>query len=178
VASTATPPDLSIWLADLGLTSVQRDVRFVRSTNSLPLAPSRLRVEAATTGQGVLFAGLATTEFLAAKLVLPALAATVGLPAWRHYFAYDGEKAVATAAMFVDRGLAGFGWAYTLPCHRGQGAQMALLVCRIKDAAKLACDVVVAGTFEDIPERSNPSCRNLLRLGFRQQYVRDIYRSG
>ena len=63
----------------------------------------------------------------------------------------------------------------TRPSHRRRGAQGALLARRIRDAADLGCRWLVTETGEDLPERPNPSFRNMLRTGFELAYQRANY---
>ena len=66
---------------------------------------------------------------------------------------------------------ASYGFAATLPEHRGKGAQSALLAERIGRAAELGCDVVVTETGEQRDDRPSNSYRNILRAGFSEVAV-------
>jgi GNAT superfamily N-acetyltransferase len=102
--------------------------------------------------------------------VAPWVAGLVGQPGWRHYLAFDGKRAVATAAMYVDGNVAWIDFASTLPECRGRGAQSALIARRVADCAESGVATMVVETAE-----TSPSRRNLERLGFAAAYVRPNY---
>ena len=108
-------------------------------------------------------------------LVDPDLFSVLGTPGWRYYMAFDDERPIAGAAMFVQDGGAWFGVAGTAADARNRGAQTALLARRLSDAKRLGCSWVTAETSPDTAERPNPSYRNMLRAGFRVAYLRDKY---
>jgi len=103
------------------------------------------------------------------------LASAIGTPGWRYYMAFDAERPIAGAAMFVQNGGAWFGVAGTAADARNRGAQTALLARRLTDAKRLGCSWVTAETSPDSLELSNPSYRNMLRAGLRVAYLRDKY---
>lgn len=69
-----------------------------------------------------------------------------------------------------DVGWLGFG--ATLESHRGQGSQSAIFARRIRAAADLGVKLLITETGEELPDRPNPSYRNMLRAGFRLAYPR------
>ena len=104
------------------------------------------------------------------------LRALHGRERWRLYLALDGDTPVATGALFLsesDAGLIGqLTFGSTLPDHRGQGAQSSMIARRIEDARDAGARWIVSETDEELPERPNPSTRNLVRLGLPVIYVR------
>src|SRR6185503_6649986 len=72
------------------------------------------------------------------------LASAIGTPGWRYYMAFDAERPIAGAAMFVQNGGAWFGVAGTAADARNRGAQTALLARRLTDAKRLGCSWVTA----------------------------------
>ena len=65
-----------------------------------------------------------------------------------------------------------FAGASTLPTHRGQGAQSALLAMRVEDALAAGCRYLSAETGKPDPGEDNSSWNNMLRLGFRHLHDR------
>ncbi len=78
----------------------------------------------------------------------------------------DGQ-AVAAGALFIHDGVALLAGASTIPEGRRQGAQLALLECRLKYAAEAACDLATMGAAP-----GSASQRNAERQGFRIAYTR------
>ena len=107
---------------------------------------------------------------------VPWLRALHGRRRWHLYLALDGETPVATAALFVsDSDVGPIGqltFAGTLSEYRRRGAQSALVTRRVEDARALGARWIVCETDEELPNRPNPSTRNLIRLGFPVLYVR------
>ena len=134
-----------------------------------------LRIESIGAAHAETFAGVACAAFGMPAAVGPMLTATIGRPGWQHYLAFDGEQAVATAALYVREGVGWLGVGSTLPSHRRRGAQGALMARRIRDGGDLGCRWLVTETGEDTPEQPNPSYHNMLRTGFRLAYQRPNY---
>ena len=108
------------------------------------------------------------------ELVRPGIAAVLGQPGWRYYFATHEGRPTAGAAMFSDGIGAWFGLCATTPDSRGHGAQTALLSRRIADARALGCEWISAETFP-VMASENPSLRNMRGLGLRELYHRPWY---
>lgn len=102
----------------------------------------------------------------------PGISSTMGLPGWRHYFALDGDRPVAAAAMYVQDEHAWLGIGATVAADRCRGAQSALLARRLGDAARLGCHWASADTIAQTAELPNPSFRNMHRAGMRLLYER------
>lgn len=104
------------------------------------------------------------------------LRALYGRKRWHLYLALDGETPVATGALFLSESEAGvigqLTFAGTLPEYRRRGAQSALVARRVEDARAAGARWIVCETDEELPDRPNPSTRNLIRLGFPVVYVR------
>jgi GNAT superfamily N-acetyltransferase len=79
--------------------------------------------------------------------------------------------------MYARPPAAWLGFAATLPEARGQGAQGALLVERVRRAAALGCPLVTLETGERVPDRPDASYRNILRQGFFELYLRPNFYS-
>ena len=73
------------------------------------------------------------------------------------------------ASLRIHQGIAQLAGAATLPDHRRQGVQTALLRHRLLDAARRGCDVAVVTT-----QPGSKSTENVQRFGFAVLYVRAI----
>jgi GNAT superfamily N-acetyltransferase len=78
----------------------------------------------------------------------------------------DG-RAIATAGLFVNEGVALMAGASTIPEGRRQGAQLALLDARLRYAAERGCDLAMMCALP-----GSASQRNAERQGFRIAYTR------
>lgn len=89
---------------------------------------------------------------------------------WRFYLArVEGEP--AAAAVLDVRGRAALdASASTRPAFRGRRAQSALIRARVRDAARLGCDLLVGGAYF-----GTSSMRNHQRQGFSTAFTRGIW---
>lgn len=108
----------------------------------------------------------------------PGIRSTIGHAAWHFYLVFDGQRAVAGAAMFAHGDGAWLGVSATVASDRGRGAQTALLARRLHDAAALGCKWVSADTRTETPERPNPSYHNMRRAGLEVLYHRPTFLFG
>ena len=122
------------------------------------------------------WARIAAESFGLPPTFAPWLEGLVGREGWHLYVAMDGDTPMATGALFLTEvdgeRFAELNFAGTLPEHRGRGAQSALIARRVADARSLGVGWIATETDEDVPDRPNPSYRNLKRLGFPVVYVR------
>jgi hypothetical protein len=103
------------------------------------------------------------------------IASPIDQPGWYYYLAFVDGHSAAGAAMYVNDAGAWLGFAATREAFRDMGAQTALLCRRIDDARSLGCRWVSAEAFPNSLE-TNPSLRNMTRLGMRVTYQRPFYR--
>lgn len=164
------------WLTDSGLRHHNNWVRLSRELVDLPDAPpSDLTIRLIGTEEGETFSRIVAQAFRFPPAVASLVRCPIDRPGWHHYLAYEGEEAIGGAAMFVAGESAWFGFAGTAAERRGRGAQTALVIRRLEDAAAAGCRWVSVETAEQTPDREAPSFRNLRRLGFSQAYVRPNY---
>lgn len=150
-------------------------VKLYRGMEPLPPVDTDLRVAEIGTEHAAAFGEIVADAFGWPEGFRSVVAATVGRSGWRHYMAFDGERPVATAAMYVAEGAAWIDFAATLEGYRGRGAQGKLVEVRIADAAALDAELLVVETAQQTPEKSAPSYRNMIRYGFKEAYVRPNY---
>ena len=166
VAPAARPVELPQWLRARGLQPGWGWTMFRRGVEDPPAAHTALHVGAVSTPQErAAFARVVRTSYDLPEAVEPTLAAVPG-NGWHCFLALDGDDPAGAGAMFVSNSTAYLGLAGTLPGHRGNGAQSALLAARIRCARELGCDLVVTETGERRNDRPSNSYRNILRAGF------------
>jgi GNAT superfamily N-acetyltransferase len=66
-------------------------------------------------------------------------------------------------------------WGATAPAFRRRGSQSALLRRRILDALDMGCRLILTETGEEVEGDPQHSYKNILRMGFREAYVRENY---
>jgi hypothetical protein len=167
---------LAARIERLGTRHYNNWMRLSRGLNDLP-APDRGNLDIRQIGpdEGERFAAIVGTAFGYPPVITPIMSQVIGRSNWRHYLACAAGVPVAAAAMYVAGEAAWFGFAATNADARGRGAQTALIVRRLVDAAALGCRWVSVETAEDTVQRNAPSFRNLRRLGFEVAYTRPNY---
>jgi GNAT superfamily N-acetyltransferase len=179
LAPTNGHENLGSRIERLGLRHYNNWVRLRRDLDDLtdlPTAPSTpLDVRRVDSSDAHAFGHLVATAFDYPPAIAPLAAQPIGRPRWYHYLAFEGHAPVASGAMYVTGQAAWFGFAATDATHRRRGAQQALIVRRLKDAASAGCRWVSVETAEDTVTRDAPSFRNLSRLGFEVAYRRPNY---
>jgi hypothetical protein len=101
--------------------------------------------------------------------------ASVGAPGYEHYLAFAGTTPVAAGSLRIEGDLAWLGGGATLTCWRRRGAHGALIVARLRTAARRGCRWAWVETVAPVPGRPAGSRRNLLRLGFEEVCVKPIF---
>jgi hypothetical protein len=131
-----------------------------------------LRVGRADASHAGEWASVMTTVFgLEGDAMHEMCAASVGRPGWVPCAVWDGDRIVATATTHIHQRAAHMFGGATLPGARGRGAQTALLAMRARAALAAGCQWLVGETGAERPGDHNSSLHNMLRLGFRTQYV-------
>lgn len=94
---------------------------------------------------------------------------TLATPSFERFLARRGGAIAGGASLRIDRGVAQLAGAATMPEHRRQGVQSALLRQRLASAAARGCDVAVVTT-----SPGSKSAANVQRFGFQLLYVRAV----
>lgn len=172
IAPSALPPDWAEIAAELRLESGHPWVKLARPVGPVVEEPAtNLRVGVVEPAQlpewaHVLLEGFGMTHRL------DAMFAGTDDDAFEHVAAWDGDRIVAAATLFLHGDTGAMFGAATLPTHRGRGAQSALLALRLQLAEKAGVSAVFAETGAEGPGEHNPSLHNLRRAGFRDLYQR------
>jgi len=175
VSPVAAPDSIASDLERYGLRHYNNWIRLFRSTSPVPSGLTDLEIRIVDPNQAVEFGAIVCRNFGWPEQLAPWIAATVGRPNWVHWMAFDGEKPVATAALYKRGHCAWLDLATTDAAARGRGAQSALLAARVRKAGALGCDLVTLETAEPKQGVSAPSYRNAIRLGFEVAYARPNY---
>jgi hypothetical protein len=176
LAPSIATPEAEGWLSARGYLPGRRWVKLWHDLATLPVARSSLRVERIEAGRADDFLAITLGVFGLPDLLDSFARGVIGRPGWSHYLAFDGDRPVSTAAMFVSDGVAWCGFGATLEDARGRGGQSALFAARLRDASDLGCRWVVTETGEETEEIPiNHSYRNMVRSGFRLAYARRNY---
>ena len=115
------------------------------------------------------FDGPASHESYSREAIEQIFADTFATPSFERFIARREGVVAGGASLRIHQGVAQLAGAATLPDHRRQGVQTALLRYRLLDAARRGCDVAVVTT-----QPGSKSTENVQRFGFAVLYVRAI----
>jgi hypothetical protein len=88
---------------------------------------------------------------------------------------FDGNEPAGVGALFVKNG---FGWTdygATSPEFRRRGSQGAVMAARLHLAIELGCQKIFSCTGVSVPGDPQHSYNNILKAGFKEDYVRENY---
>ena len=169
--SPSSDPALDRLLEARGLEEGWGWMLFERAPLPAPAVQTPLALDEVTNDDADEWAAVVTAGYGLPEESATRLAAAPGSGGWTAFLARDGDEPAAAAAVWVDPPAAYFGFAATLPEHRGKGAQGALFAARIERALALGCTTLVTETGELRDGSPSSSYRNILRLGFEPRHV-------
>jgi hypothetical protein len=174
IAPSALPPDWASIAADLGFQSRSAWYKLAAPLDRLrPEAKTRLRIAPVRTEDADRWARTVLRGFgMPEDPLAPMFAACLDNPSFLPFAAWDGDRIVAGANLFVHGPIASLNAASTLPGHYNLGAQSALIAARIRAAYDAGCTWVIAETGRPDPGEVNVSLANLERAGLRPLYAR------
>ena len=115
------------------------------------------------------FDGPASTETIPREVLDRVFGDTIAAGGFERYLAWRGGVMAGGASFRMQDGVAQLSGAATLPDHRRQGVQTALLRHRLNEAARRGCDVAVVTT-----EPGSRSQENVQKAGFALLYARAV----
>jgi GNAT superfamily N-acetyltransferase len=174
VAPSLLPADWDEITREYGLRRGTSWVKLGARAAEVGAAPTDLRVGPVAPEQARAWAELILESFgmplgPLTEMLIPA----VGSPEFHPFAAWEGDRLVGAANLFVRDGVASLNTGATHPDFRGRGAQSALIAARAARARELGCEWVFSETGLPAEEGENPSLNNLLRAGLRDLYHRD-----
>jgi len=169
----AAPPKLKEWFESRKIHHYNNWVKLYRGVEDPPDTETELEIREVQDKDEVdRFGEIITLSFDWPAEMRQWFENLVGRKCWKTYLAFDGDKAVAAASMYVKDDCGWLSFASTLPDYRGKGAQTALIARRIRDAAELGCKVITVETAEDSEEKRSQSLQNIQKMGFEVAFVR------
>lgn len=171
----ASPRELRGWLLEHGLERARGWMKFTRGREAPATVSTSVEVREARADDMPAFARIATTAFDLGADLEPWLVQLDRAPGWHAFVGVVDGAVVATGGLFVRDGIGWLDFGATAPSCRGRGAQGALLRQRIVHALDLGCRVLATATGEAVTGDPQHSYSNILKMGFRESYVRENY---
>ena len=178
MAPSLLPPDWDEIRSARGIEPGAAWVKLGAAVEGLqPKASTRLRVAPLEQGEAAQWASAILRGYGAPhEDIGRMLEAGIAHADFRPYAAWDGAELVAGPSLYVHGAVGSLNTAATVPGHRHQGAQPALIAARIEAARREGCRWVTAETGLPAEGATNPSLDNLERAGLRRLYVRRNWR--
>lgn len=171
----AKPPELYEWMASAGLEKARGWMKFERDASMPPDVRTDLRVARIGPERAPDFGRIVAGAFDFTEAAGEAVAALNGRPGWHQFMSFDGDEPAGTGVLFINEGLGWLDLGATRPEFRGRRSQQAILAERIRFAAEAGCHTLFTTTGEEVPDDPQLSYANILKLGFREAYLRENF---
>ncbi len=169
----AAPPKLKDWFEKRNIKHYNNWVKHYRGVEDPPRLETGLEIKEVSSKDEVdRFGEIITMSFKWPDEMRMWFENLAGRKYWKTYLAFEDDKAVAAASMYVKDDCGWLSFGSTLPDYRGKGAQTALIARRIQDAAELGCKVLTLETSEDNEQERSQSLLNVQKMGFETAFVR------
>lgn len=171
----ARPETLPDLLVRNGLTRQRGWMKFVRDDAPAPNVSTDLTVREARPEEAEAFGRIAAAAFDLPQSCAALGACLYGRPGWHIIMSFDGDRPAGTGALLVDGDVAWTDWGATDPAFRRRGGQGAVLAARVELARSLGCKTIITATGEAVEGDPQHSYHNILRMGFKEAYLRPNY---
>jgi hypothetical protein len=171
----ACPTEVSEWMRDEGLKPDRGWQKFSRDPVKVEDRQTNLTVREIGAEYGPAFGEIICDAFDLGDKAIPWLAKLPGRENWHIFMSFDGDKPAGVGALFVKNG---FGWTdygATSPEFRCRGSQGAVMAARLNLAIELGCQKIFCCTGVSVPGDPQHSYSNILKAGFKEEYVRENY---
>ncbi len=175
VSPVARPIELTDWITGRGLPLHNNWVKLTRAVEPVPHATTSARIAEIGAEHARDFGRIVQVVFGMPERLADWLNALVGRPRRRHFMAFERDKPVGTAALYIEGEWAELGYAAVLPEARGRGIQAALIAARVRAARESGCRWLSMETAEETLEKPGYSLRNARKMGFEVAYLRPNY---
>lgn len=171
----AQPPELVGWLREFGLEQARGWQKFSREREAVPEPKTDLTIKEIDMDHGAEFAAIVSDAFDLGDAARPWMERVPTRDRWHVFMSFDGETPAGTGALFIDGDTAWTDFGATAPAYRRRGSQSALLRHRVQFALDHGCRNIFTCTGEDVPGDPQHSYSNILKAGFKEDYVRLNY---
>jgi GNAT superfamily N-acetyltransferase len=171
----AAPVALTDWLQSAGLAQARGWQKFSRGCEPAPAVRTELEVRPVGAGDSAGFASIVCAAFDLGEVAEPWLACLPGRPGWHVFMSFADGQPAGAGALFAKDGVGWTDFGATAPAFRRMGSQGAILARRIDHAISLGCERIYTCTGEAVEGDPQHSYGNIMKLGFRPDYVRENY---
>lgn len=167
------PVNIHELLMHSGMAKSRGWMKFTRDALPAVARSESLTIKKIGSEHAEAFAQIVAPCFDMTEVSIPLLSAIVDHPEWHVYVGFEGDIPVATGALFARQGMGYYDWAATHADYRRKGYQGEVLAHLINDAIAMGCKTLVTTTGEAVAGDPQHSYNNILRYGFREDYLRE-----
>ena len=171
----AQPRQIDGWLLDRGLERARGWQKFSRGREPVPEPKTDLAIREIGPSHGAGFAAIVSDAFDLGDQARPWLAQLPARDRWHIFMTFDGDLPAGAGALYIDGDVAWTDFGATAPAFRRRGSQTALLRHRVQFALDHGCRQIFTCTGEAVPGDPQHSFSNILKAGFKEDYVRLNY---
>jgi GNAT superfamily N-acetyltransferase len=171
----ADPAAIKTWLLERGLEKARGWQKFSRGREDVPAPATDLTIKEIGAEGGADFALILCDAFDLGDAARPWVSLLPTCSRWHVFMTYDGDVPAGTGSVFIDGEYAWMDFGATAPQFRQRGSQSSLLRHRIQFALDHGCRRMFTCTGEDVPGDPQHSYTNIMKAGFKEDYVRENY---
>lgn len=146
--------------------------KFSRGRESVPEPKTDLSIRKIGEDDAAASASILSDAFELGDAVRPWLQLLPTRERWHIFMAFDGDTPAGTGALYIDGDTAWTDFGATSPAFRRRGCQSSLLRHRLQYALDHGCKQIFTCTGEEVPGDPQHSYSNILKAGFKEEYVR------
>jgi GNAT superfamily N-acetyltransferase len=163
---------LEAWFERLGLVKARGWQKFTRGREAVPEPRTDLTIREIGQDDAAASAAILSDAFDLGNVSRPWLERLPMRDRWHVFMAFDGDTPAGTGAVFIDGDTGWTDFGATAPAFRRRGCQSSLLRYRVQFALDNGCKQIFTCTGEEVPGDPQHSYSNILKSGFKEEYVR------
>jgi len=171
----AGPSAIKTWLFERGVEKARGWQKFSRGREDVPAPATDLTIKEIGAESGAEFAVILSDAFDLGDAARPWISLLPTCNRWHVFMTYDGDVPAGTGSIFIDGEYALMDFGATAPQFRQRGSQSSLLRHRVQFALDHGCRRMFTCTGEAVPGDPQHSYTNIMKAGFKEDYVRANY---
>jgi GNAT superfamily N-acetyltransferase len=171
----AAPSTIETWLLERGVEKARGWQKFSRGRESIPPPKTDLTIKKIGAEGGVALAEILCDAFDLGDAARPWISRLPTCERWHVFMTFAGDDPAGTGSVFIDGDCAWIDFGATAPQFRQRGSQSSLLRHRIQFALDHGCRHMFTCTGEAVPGDPQHSYTNIMKAGFKEDYVRANY---
>jgi GNAT superfamily N-acetyltransferase len=171
----ADPSAIKTWLLERGVEKARGWQKFSRGREDTLAPETDLTIKEIGAESGADLAVILSDAFDLGDAARPWVSQLPTCERWHVFMTFDGDVPAGTGSVFINGECAWMDFGATAPQFRQRGSQSSLLRHRVQFALDHGCRRMFTCTGEAVPCDPQHSYTNIMKAGFREDYVRANY---